>query len=575
MAATRRRLYTRYIVTRILAACLLLSAGTAFSLDAGFIEQPNTVVNVSAALTQSVQAGSVQVEISGAIFTPGQRVVLVQSQSTVPTATSTVSAFQLSDVTAGRFEFNRVVSVFGTIVRLETPVAIPFAAPGAQLVSVAEYDSLTIGPDGGLVVPPWDGARGGVLALSVQGAFVNDGIVSASGGGFRGGGVIGTAAFLDGGACLESDGPAPYYSGGGEGVGLGTYQRTSRDDAWGGGGAGSCIFGGGGGGSNAGSGGPGGNHPAPDTGNYGKGARLLVGASLRLILGGGGGGGHYSTDYASAVANGGSGGGIILVQAGSIGGSGVFLANGVSPRPFGGGDWGYGGGGAGGTVWLSATGSLACGRIEAQGANGGTGANYKGPGGGGGGGRVVLEAGMPLHCPALAQGGVGGVAVNNSTLGAGPSSGTVVPFVGEVLDVAPPMDVADGGTPGALHFTSTPNALAYCGVPYRYGVNLVPQVEPAGAMPSYAIEPIDDQPLPVGLSVAPGTGEVVWRPSSEQTGTHRFQLVARWDGLEDRQPMEVHVECERPKTASVGCAAAPGWLALALVGLWLRRSQKR
>lgn len=531
------------------------------ALDAGahrVISAPDTVVNVAGALVSTAPAGSLELEVSGAVFPPGRLLLLVQSQDVVAGADSDAGDLDLSSTAVGRFEFARAASVFGTRVRLEAPLAQPFTAPGAQVVSVPEYDSLTITADGGVVAPAWDGVRGGVVALVVRGALVNDGLVSAAGRGFRGGGVMGTQGPADGGVCAEESGRPDWYSRGGEGVGVGSHQRLSRAAAWGGGGAGACTFGGGGGGSNAGSGGRGGGAPSEASQNFGFGARPLDAAALRLLAGGGGGGGHWAISYGTAAASGGAGGGVLLAQAEVISGAGRWLANGASPGLFGGGDWGYGGGGAGGTVWLRSQQLLGCGLVEARGGAGGTNSNGKGPGGGGGGGRVYLEGASGSSCPASVAGGPGGISTgryNPGRLGAEPESGALAPWAGLVVTSAPPLEpLRDGGL--ELRITSTANPLAYCGVPYRYGVALLPTVAPADLPPTFSLEPASDAPLPDGLTVNPVTGELSWRPGNAQAGVQRFVLVATVGAVVAREPIEVVVECERPRIGEVGCGCA-------------------
>ncbi len=80
----------------------------------------------------------------------------------------------------------------------------------------------------------------------------------------------------------------------------------------------------------------------------------IVGAPWDGVLGGGGGSGWSRTSYSSPSAGGANGGGIILAHANHLGGAGLWSAQGASPAIFGGGDWGYGGAGAGGSVLLRA-----------------------------------------------------------------------------------------------------------------------------------------------------------------------------------------------------------------------------
>lgn len=116
--------------------------------------------------------------------------------------------------------------------------------------------------------------------------------------------------------------------------------------------------------------------------------------SSRLFFGGGGGAGANNNDKGGA---GGAGGGIILIEAGSLAGSGSLTANGADGTlATDGSNFGNdapGGGGAGGTIVVRA----GSGSVGSMLANGGLGGNQninvneaEGPGGGGGGGLIAL-----------------------------------------------------------------------------------------------------------------------------------------------------------------------------------------
>lgn len=289
-----------------------------------------------------------------------------------------------------------------------------------QVVRVPQYSNLVLSKD--IKTPPFNGKAGGIIAFDVSGTMDFNGfIVDASARGFRGGygpvensegnvngiyvipssdsrsvgkgeGIAGTPRFM-------WDGFNPVDNGT-EGLPGGSYGKGAPGNA---GGGGNDHNAGGGGGGNGGFGGVGGdgvifgrnddtfpNGGRPGFVSYSGGSPDIS----RLVMGGGGGGGDANN--ALDGVKGGVGGGIILINAGSIKGSGVIKSNGgngaigisgVNPD-------GAGGGGAGGTIYIKViapdlTANLT---LEARGGNGGNTARDQndnhGPGGGGGGGQI-------------------------------------------------------------------------------------------------------------------------------------------------------------------------------------------
>jgi hypothetical protein len=90
-----------------------------------------------------------------------------------------------------------------------TARAAPLPTRAAQLVKIPQAASVHVLPGATLVAAPWDGRKGGILALMAAGDIVIDGQVSALGAGYRGG-----AAHNDNADGSEGES----YRGNGDGV---------------------------------------------------------------------------------------------------------------------------------------------------------------------------------------------------------------------------------------------------------------------------------------------------------------------------------------------------------------------
>jgi hypothetical protein len=265
------------------------------------------------------------------------------------------------------------------------------------LQRVPVYSRLEIASGAALTAAPWDGQRGGVLAIRVEGPAVIDGSIRMDGAGYRGGatteppespGQQGESI-----AGLGSFAFDPNLGGGGGGIADQTTRGCQQDGYPGGGGAhvaagrsatvmDLCDSVGAGSGGEA----------------YGNAGRLLLGSG-----GGSGGTDNVRVDNPPGGA-GGHGGGILWLMADTIGGSGSISADGApgvgdaeTLEGLGGSTVscfdhsGPGGGGGGGTVKLTAR-SASVGRISANGGPGGNGNDMvAGNGGDGGNGLVRLE----------------------------------------------------------------------------------------------------------------------------------------------------------------------------------------
>ncbi|HYV48417.1 MAG TPA: hypothetical protein VFA20_26335 [Myxococcaceae bacterium] len=406
---------------------------------------------------QGASAGTVLPVASTAGFSAGDLVMVYQAQEVMALDSGTAGPLDLTATGAGRFELARVARVDGgTALELDAPLSAAFPGGGlAQVMLVPEFTSVTISTGSMLTAQPWNGSSGGVITFLSQGAVVNDGEITATGAGFRGG-LSNTNQTCTGPGGLDG---VP-NAGKGEGLVQGRYGASfaGRGNVGNGGGGGDTCNAGGGGGGNGGEGGKGGwaAQSMNDVGGLGGAALTFLLFDERLPLGGGGGAGQSN---ASEGGPGGPGGGVVWFRALELTGAGAISAdglNGVDAGPNNPSD-GAGGGGAGGTISVHVAGLAQCGLLRARGGDGGDTPEFQatggpcGPGGGGGGGRILIQAADATGCPTSASGGNSGIQPDPTWpvyFGATPDAGGRAPYQGSVRVVGPGLDaglVADAG----------------------------------------------------------------------------------------------------------------------------------
>ncbi len=307
-----------------------------------------------------------------------------------------------------------------------------------QVVRVPQYLSPTVG--GALTSLAWNGTAGGVLAIDVANILVGGGAtVAADAKGFRGGqgrALAGDATAGNGDWVnvdtknahgIKGEGtagtPGLVYAGGTGATVTDTYPsggdtgRGAPGNA-GGGGADAHVAAndqntGGGGGGNGGVGGGGGKSWSSNIADGGHGGTFMPSAT-QVVLGGGGGAGSRNNG-SGYDSSGGTGGGLVMMRVAGVGGTLSITANGsmgVDPQNDGG-----AGGGAGGSVVVTGLASLGGVSVSASGANGtdadvlNAGGAAHGPGGGGGGGVVVQSGGAS----STLNGGAAGVTDGSPT----------------------------------------------------------------------------------------------------------------------------------------------------------------
>lgn len=401
------------------------------------------IVNSYAEVT-SVSTNSVNV-LSTIGFMEGDKVLLIQMKGATIT-TGNISDFGMitSLNNAGNFEFGIIESIAGLIITLESDLCESYEISGhVQLVQVPVYTDVTI--SGVLTAQPWNGVRGGVLALEATGSISFDSYIDISGLGFRGGQVY-TGFF----GCGDPNWANVNAGKKGEGiVDAPVGEEGNRAPLANGGGGSNTGNPGAGGGGNGGSGGRGGNEWYGSCGlnvSYGIGGYSLDYTGYRAFFGGGGGGGYRDNNL--NATDGANGGGIAFLISPLIHGNNFYVnatGGNVSVNSD---SEGAGAGGAGGCVYLiTETVSSPLSLMV----NGGAGGDIlstmwqsacHGPGGGGGGGVIVLgTSAIPATLTAAVAGGPSGTVLHTGPSCTGTPHGAAPGFQGQVLfDYEIPID---------------------------------------------------------------------------------------------------------------------------------------
>lgn len=538
------------------------------------------VVNAYSLLSEDVVAGALVLQTSGTVgFASGDLVLLFQAATDAPGPDSGVQdPVDLAALGVSSMEYARVATVSGNRLELTEPLRGPHRARWTQLIRVPEYTEVTIA-DGGSVVPrAWDGFVGGVIAFMATGTIRVEGLIDASGKGFRGGEVAADGSVKD---CADLDDLPPRSGSRGEGVlalrwgpGFG-----GRGNVANGGGGAACPAGvsysaGAGGGL----GGRGGNGGSKD-----RRADSLGGGPLsfdpveRVAFGGAGGAGSYRGG--TSELKGGAGGGVVLLRGGRLEGGGALLSSGAPGRLASNQYAAASGGGAGGTIVLRLVREATVATVAAQGGEGGASDLGFGHGGGGGGagGRIFVQAsGITAATSASAgQGGAGGFP------GAPPS-----PYESSAVGVvtllaagygAPPVPTVTAPAPGqqvpSARFTFTGEAAVDAGVSVHVdGLRLGDTGVSAGGAWAYTAE----YELPAGPHRVQASAS--WLGASSALSTPVTFFVFAVDAGSQVEVRSLRVGCGCAGQASelrVPSALAFAWtFGLALASRWRRRRRR-
>lgn len=369
---------------------------------------------------------------SAQAFSTGDSVLIIQMKGALIDSSNGASfGTILSLQDCGNYEIASVQAVSGNTITLNESLTRTYTVSGkVQLVKVPAYPNATISAP--LTCTPWNGNKGGILALTVSNTLTFNSDINLDGKGFRGGTISNNP---NGGCPANNTGyafdlflPANQWNNGGGAekgesiVNLGSFLMGGRGPLASGGGGGNKHNTGGGGGGNFSSGGKGGNEMVGcaqnASGGIGGFALNYVPVQNKLFAGGGGGCGDINNAVGSTGT---AGGGILVLHAQTIAGNGhTIFSRGLDQtvQATGIGD-GAGGAGAGGTVLINhsnITGNLS---IQVNGGHGGDqgpGSTYGcfGPGGGGGSGIVLSQSALPPSVSISNNPGTHGLILNTS-----------------------------------------------------------------------------------------------------------------------------------------------------------------
>lgn len=397
------------------------------AVDSVIINDYTPVVNYNICLNELV------VEDASA-FSVGDTVLLMQMKGALIDSSNTAAFGTVTDYrSAGNYEYNYVASITGNTIALRNKFLRTYEIPNGvvQLIRVPYFTSYS--NTDVLTCLPWDGKKGGVLAMIVADTLRLNNNIDLTGKGFFGGQVVNSN--LNSTNCAQNNyfypTPSILAAPKGESITRLNSDKTSGKGALASAGGGGLDHNsGGGGGGNASSGGFGGFQLLQCNGstfdNRGIGGRGLSYSNTlnKVFLAGGGGAGHCNNGFLAPSlntnTNGGRGGGIAIISSNFIEGNNYsIIAKGDSAYEMNintdAAHDGMGGGGAGGTILISANTYLNPFTISVTGGKGGdmraalTGGTI-GPGGGGAGGVVWLkQSNLPANITIQMNGGKSGV----------------------------------------------------------------------------------------------------------------------------------------------------------------------
>jgi hypothetical protein len=151
--------------------------------------QLSGIVNSYAAVTAFVDPATVTVD-NPSPFSVGDRVLLYQAKGATIDVTNSASYGNITSIgSAGVFEFHQIAAISGNNITFTCPRVRTFGNPATdaiQLVKVA-YSSSNLTITGTVTALPWDGSKGGIVAIETDGTLSFNANINVRGQGFRGG----------------------------------------------------------------------------------------------------------------------------------------------------------------------------------------------------------------------------------------------------------------------------------------------------------------------------------------------------------------------------------------------------
>ncbi len=159
------------------------------------------IVNQYAPISTSISAGSNTLSLATTSIISlcqGDLIMVYQAQGASMSSTNAVGYGSITAYnSAGLYEFEYVQSVAGNIITTQTTFTNAYDLAGrTQVIKVPQYSTLTINPGSSIMPKPWKDTTiaaapyrfGGLVVISASN-IVNNGTITASGWGFRGGDV--------------------------------------------------------------------------------------------------------------------------------------------------------------------------------------------------------------------------------------------------------------------------------------------------------------------------------------------------------------------------------------------------
>lgn len=458
--------YMKNLITYTLCALLATqSFGKGIGNGSDGTASISGIVNKYAAVTTfSTQSTHSEFTVDTAsFFSKGDLILVIQMQGALVSMANTASYGSIQNFgNTGNYEYLIIDSVIGNTIRT-TKTQKQYDSTGKiQLVKVPQYKTATvIGDVSGL---PWDGEKGGIIAIDAEDTIILQANIVADGLGFRGGTPkndnttsVDDTSYVKNSSLGGMKGEG--IAGRGDSSNVMIYARGSI--ANGGGGANNHNAGGGGG-SNAGCGGSGGwgyySYLQPKASGIGGNTLSSAISNGSIFMGGGGGAGQANDNFLSVPGN---GGGIVIISTGTIVGSNKKVsADGKNGSNNNGYD-GAAGGGGGGTIllYVDTVNNL---NVTCKGGKGGDPKNFfnqhlTAPGGGGGGGTIrIKNQAILLNVSKMVDSGAAGIC-DTSSFGA---TAGCPGIVFETLDIKyPPVAIKDlaQGKPLMLNMALSPN----------------------------------------------------------------------------------------------------------------------